>query len=95
MSEIRVNFGALSEGQAGILATHKQMEESLSTLESQLQAMLQTWDGEAREAYYASKQQWDSAAQKMAVTLQQIGNLVGTANENYGAAERAARNTWQ
>jgi len=94
MSEIRVNFGALEAGRAGIMATHAALVASLDDLEANLQPMLQSWEGEAREAYFQCKQQWDSAAAQMSATLSQIGTAVGTANENYGAAEKAATNTW-
>ncbi|MDT0202158.1 WXG100 family type VII secretion target [Nocardioides sp. AE5] len=94
MSEIKVNFGSLEAGQAGILKAHASLVASLDDLESNLQPMLQTWDGEAREAYFQCKQQWDAAAAQMATTLQQIGQAVGTAQANYQGAENAAKNTW-
>lgn len=95
MSEIKVNFGSLEAGQAGIASTHGKLVTTLDELESNLQPMLQTWDGQAREAYFQCKQEWDNAAAQMATTLQQIGSAVGTANENYNQAERTATNTWQ
>lgn len=95
MSEIKVNFGSLEAGRAGIAKTHGQLVSTLDDLEANLQSMLQTWDGQAREAYYQCKSEWDSAAAAMAQTLNQIGTAVGNANENYGAAEKAATNTWQ
>jgi len=94
MSEIRVNFGSLEGGQAGIMSTHGQLVGTLDDLEANLQPMLSTWDGEAREAYYRCKQEWDSAAEQMSTTLQQIGQLVGNAHQNYTSAEKAATNTW-
>lgn len=94
MSEIRVNFGSLEAGRAGIMKSHGELVSTLDDLEANLQPMLQTWDGEAREAYFRCKQEWDTAAAAMAQTLSQIGSAVGTANENYGAAERAATQTW-
>jgi early secretory antigenic target protein ESAT-6 len=94
MSEIRVNFGSLEGGQAGIMATHGTLVSTLDDLEANLQPMLSTWDGEAREAYFRCKQEWDSAAEAMSQTLQQIGQLVGNAHQNYTAAERSATNNW-
>lgn len=94
MSEIKVNFGSLEAGQAGIKNTHGQLVTTLDELESNLQPMLQTWDGQAREAYYQCKQEWDNAAAQMAQTLEQIGTAVGTAQQNYRQAETTATNTW-
>lgn len=94
MGEIRVNFGALGEGQSSIMATHSQLVTTLDDLEANLQPMLETWDGAARDAYFQCKTQWDSAAAEMAQTLSQIAGAVGTANENYNAAETANTNAW-
>jgi 6 kDa early secretory antigenic target len=94
MSEIKVNFGSLGAGAAGIGSTHAKLVSTLDDLEANLQPMLQTWDGQAREAYYQCKKEWDAAAAQMATTLQQIGQAVSTANENYQAAEKAATNNW-
>ncbi|KQY56339.1 MULTISPECIES: WXG100 family type VII secretion target [unclassified Nocardioides] len=95
MSEIKVNFGSLEAGKAGIQKTHGQLVSTLDDLEANLQPMLQTWDGAAREAYYQCKQEWDNAAAQMATTLGQIGTLVGSAQENYQQAEGTATNMWQ
>jgi len=94
MSEIKVNFGALEAGQAGIAKTHGELVATLDELEANLQPMLATWDGDAREAYYQCKKEWDSAAEQMNTTLGQIGQLVGTANQNYRQAETTATNNW-
>lgn len=94
MGEINVNFGSLETGAAGIMTTHGRLVTTLDELEANLQPMLQSWTGEAREAYYACKQQWDSAAEAMSTTLQQIGSLVGTAQTNYQQAENSARGNW-
>lgn len=94
MSEIKVNFGSLEAGQAGIMKTHGNLKATLEQLEADLQPMLQTWDGTAREAYYQCKKEWDSAAEQMAQTLAQIGTTVGNAHSNYTQAEQTATNTW-
>lgn len=42
MSEIKVNFGSLEAGQAGIKNTHGQLVSTLDEFEANLQPMLQT-----------------------------------------------------
>src|SRR5690348_5346114 len=90
----QVDFGGLGQGSAGILATHRALQASLDDLERQLEPMLGTWDGQAKEAYFQQKQKWDSAAQAMAQILHQMGRAVDEANNNYQAAENQNRGLW-
>lgn len=94
MTEVRVDFGALGSGAAGILSTYRSLEGTLQNLESQLAPMVSTWTGDAREAYFVQKKKWDDASAAMAVILQQMGQAVDQANSNYQAAETSNRNLW-
>ena len=91
---IKVSFGALEAARAGIKTNHANLVGTLSDLRSNLDAMVSTWDGDAQTAYTACRQNWEAAAEAMAVLLERIGTAVGTANENYQGAENAVRNTW-
>lgn len=93
--EIRVQFGSLEAGRDGIAKVHGGLLGTLSQLESDLAPMVASWNGVAQEAYVRDKTAWEQGAEQMAVTLNQIANLVGTAHENYVAAEQAAFKTWQ
>lgn len=94
MSEVRVDFGALGTGAAGILSTYRALQGSLENLESQLAPMVANWTGEAREAYFVQKKKWDDASASMATILQQMGQAVDQANANYQAAETSNKNLW-
>jgi len=91
---INVNFGALQEAQQGIARTYSSLVSTLETLEQELNPLVNTWTGAAQQAYHEKKQQWDTAAANLSQVLNQIGQAVGQANENYQAAEQANRNTW-
>jgi WXG100 family type VII secretion target len=96
MSDVtQVDFGGLGQGSAGIMATYRALQGTLDDLERQLEPMLSTWDGQAREAYFQQKQKWDSASASMATILQQMGRAVDEANENYQAAENSNRGLWK
>ena len=94
MSEVRVDFGALSGGSAGILSTYRSLQSTLENLESQLAPMVSSWNGDAREAYYQQKRKWDEASAAMATILQQMGQAVDDAHENYTAAENSNKGLW-
>jgi len=94
MTEVRVDFGALGTGAAGILSTYRSLQGTLESLESQLAPMVSTWTGDAREAYFIQKKKWDDASAAMATILQQMGQAVDQAHSNYQAAETSNRNLW-
>jgi WXG100 family type VII secretion target len=56
--------------------------------------MIQTWTGQAQEAYLQCKTEWDQAAANLATVLNSIGQAVGTAHDNYRAAENTAKGNW-
>jgi len=89
-----VNFGHLSAGSQGIMATYRQLTSTLENLESQLAPMVSSWTGDAREAYFQQKKKWDDASTAMAAILAQLGQSVDNANTNYQAAENTNRSRW-
>jgi 6 kDa early secretory antigenic target len=90
----RANFSQLQQSQADFSLSLRALEDTLHDLESDLQTHLAQWDGDAQSAYYVAKQQWESAAQHMALVLQQLGVVIGDAHQNYSAAERANSGIW-
>jgi early secretory antigenic target protein ESAT-6 len=92
--EIHVNFGALEAGQAGINKTYGSLQATLDQLESDLKPMIETWSGDAQQAYLVNKQQWDQGAAALAQVLNNIGRAVGDANENYQATHQATKQIW-
>jgi WXG100 family type VII secretion target len=92
--EVHVKFESLSAGAAGILSTHKALEGTLQNLEAELGPMVNSWTGDAREAYFQQKRKWEEASAAMATILQQMGQAVEQAHSNYTSAETANRNIW-
>jgi 6 kDa early secretory antigenic target len=94
MSEVKVDFNSLSQGSEQIMATYRQLQSTLETLESELAPMVASWDGEAREAYFAQKTKWEQASAAMAQILMQMGSAVSDAHSNYAAAEKSNTSMW-
>lgn len=89
-----MDFGSLSGGAAGILSTYRALQGALEGLESKLAPMVSTWSGEAQQAYFQQKKNWEDASAAMAAILQQMGQAVEQAHGNYRAAETSNRNLW-
>lgn len=93
MSEIKVNFGQLSQAAHDLESTAKKIESELHELEQFLKPLVSTWEGEAQQAYQAAQDEWDKAAQNMQEICAKMGMAVNTANEAYqqGEKKNAAR----
>lgn len=94
MDQINVRFGSLSQGASGIMATYRALQGTLEDLEKKLQPMVSSWNGTAQEAYYQKKTQWEQASNAMAVILQQMGQAVSDAHDNYTSAEKSNTGIW-
>jgi WXG100 family type VII secretion target len=94
MGTIEVNFEGLQQGGEGITGVYRSLVGTLESLEQELQPMLSSWNGNAREAYFAQKKKWDEAAQALGTILAQIGQAVHGAHDNYRAAEQSNQQLW-
>jgi len=94
MPEIHVQFESLQSGEQGIRNNYAKLTATLEQLESDLAPMVNSWSGAAQESYLQCKKQWDDAALALSQVLNNIGQAVGQAHENYTAAEAAARSNW-
>jgi len=84
-----VQFAALESGQQDLVNSLNQLRSTVDGLDSQLQTHLSTWIGSAQQAYLVAKTTWTNAMTDMQTVLGSLGSVVGTASENYSAAERA------
>ncbi len=89
--QIRVQFGALDTAEGDLSSAHAAMGQRLADLRADIQPMVSTWEGSAREAYYAHQQQWDAAWDELTAALADFRRATATANADYQAGE--ARNT--
>ncbi len=90
----RANFGALSMGQQDFLAVYNALKGTLDDLDGKLKGSLSQWEGSAQTAYHTAKAQWDQAAQHMAMVMNKLGGVIGTAHENYSGVEKANSQMW-
>jgi early secretory antigenic target protein ESAT-6 len=91
---IKVGFAQIAEASANIGSTAKTVDSLLDDLKSRLNPIRESYTGEARAAWEATQQQWDTAAADLNQVLAQIGTAVQQAGENYQAAEKANVSRW-
>ena len=90
----RVVFSAMEQGQADFARTYSSLQSEIEQLESQLNAGLAEWAGPAQQAYHEAQAQWNAAMANMQSVIQQLGVVIGQANDNYTTAESQNQARW-
>ena len=90
----RAVFGSLAQGEADFARIFGQLQQTTQTLESQLNASLDQWDGAAKEAYAVARAKRQAAEANMAAVLNNLRVVAGEANVNYQATESANAGLW-
>jgi WXG100 family type VII secretion target len=94
MSEIKVDFHAISAASSDIDSSAQQVDHKLDDLHGKLQHLEGIWVGSANDGFQHTKQEWLKAAKDLQQTLAQIGAAVGVAHENYLQTEAANSKRW-
>lgn len=94
MSDLKVNFSALSTAASDIGSGANQLEAILDEMDRSLQPLRANWSGEASASYEASKAQWSAAITDMKALLADIGRAVTSSNDDYQSTERANAQRW-
>lgn len=89
-----VQFASLEAGEQAYQRAYAQLTETISTLETQLNTNLALWAGNARTAYQHAQAVWKSAEANMAAVMQSLGQVAGTAHNNYVTTEQVNANMW-
>lgn len=86
--QIKVTFGSLDTAESDLTSAHATMGQRLAELRSDIQPMVSTWQGAAREAYASHQQQWDTAWDELTSALQEFQRALAQANTDYQAGEQ-------
>jgi WXG100 family type VII secretion target len=90
-----VNFGALQQAGADINKAISTLQSQLDQLERDAGPLVQTWNGQAQEAYQARQAKWRAAAQDLTQILQNIKGAVDHSCEDYISTEKQATQRFQ
>jgi early secretory antigenic target protein ESAT-6 len=90
-----VNFGALQNASADIQKAVSTLQSRLEQLESDAAPLVDTWEGEAKEAYAQRQATWRAASADLQSILQNIKSAVDASVEDYIHTEKAATQRFQ
>jgi early secretory antigenic target protein ESAT-6 len=90
-----VNFNALQQAGVDIEKALGTLRTQLDQLERDAAPLVETWAGEAREAYAQRQTKWRAASADLENILRQIKGAVDESTADYVATERAATQRFQ
>ncbi|MFZ2598729.1 WXG100 family type VII secretion target [Corynebacterium casei] len=94
MSEIKYQFGAISNAAADINSTSSRINGLLDDLKGVIAPMAATWEGESAAAYNVAQAKWDKAAAELNTVLATISNTVSQSNDRMSDVNRRAAASW-
>lgn len=86
---IKANFGAIDTAAADLNAGSNQMQQRMEALRADVAPMLGSWDGAARESYFAAQRKWDQGWAELQQALAQMGSKTGETNGMLQAGEQS------
>ncbi|MCU7724136.1 WXG100 family type VII secretion target [Actinoplanes sp. KI2] len=90
-----VNFGALQQASADIQKAVSTMQHQLEDLERMAKPLVETWQGEAQQAYAARQAKWRASSHDLAQILQNIKGAVDQSTQDYISTEKQATQRFQ
>jgi ESAT-6 family protein len=90
-----VNFGSLQQASSDIQKAVSTMQTQLDDLERMAGHLVDTWHGEARQAYDARQAKWRAASQDLTQILQNIKAAVDQSCQDYISTEKQATSRFQ
>lgn len=95
VGQIAVDFRTLEEGEASLREAVDQIDAELHELEIYVAKLLDTWTGEAAEAYRAAQHDWDAAVEGMRQNVRDLHQLIVTAHLNHTEAVHGNTAIWR
>lgn len=89
---IKVDYAELENATQQMRQISQEIDQKLDTLRQMLQKI--QWEGADKEAYQQHQATWDAAIRDINQILNEIGNAVGIAKENYVTTEMSNSRLW-
>jgi early secretory antigenic target protein ESAT-6 len=92
---LAVNFGQMATAGGDIANALSKLKADLDELKSIGGALADTWEGEARQAYYDKQKRWSDAAEALAENLRTIQRALDDSTSDYMSTEKKATSLFQ
>ena len=94
MSELVVDFAKMLAAINHMAKFEADVKEVLSDVDQAMAALRSTWHGEASDQQAQAQQQWDTGAEQMNASLDQLKKIAQAAEKNYANAVKKNEQMW-
>jgi len=94
MSELVVDFAQMLAAIDRMAKFEADVKEVLSDVDQAMATLRATWHGEASDQQAQAQQQWDTGAEQMNTSLDQLKKIAQAAEKNYTDAVKKNGEMW-
>jgi WXG100 family type VII secretion target len=94
MSELVVDFAQMLAAIDRMQKFEKDVTEVLSDVDQAMATLRATWHGDASDQQAQAQQQWDTGAEQMNTSLDQLKKIAQAAEKNYTDAVKKNGEMW-
>ena len=94
MSELVVDFAQMLAAIDRMAKFEADVKEVLSDVDQAMATLRATWHGEASDQQAQAQQQWDTGAEQMNTSLEQLKKIAQAAEKNYTDAVKKNGEMW-
>ncbi|MCU1701493.1 MAG: hypothetical protein JWR34_7556 [Mycobacterium sp.] len=94
MSELVVDFAQMLAAIDRMQKFEKDVTEVLSDVDQAMATLRATWHGDASDQQAQAQQQWDTGAEQMKTSLDQLKKIAQAAEKNYTHAVKKNGEMW-
>jgi WXG100 family type VII secretion target len=94
MSELVVDFAQMLAAIDRMQKFEKDVTEVLADVDQAMATLRATWHGDASDQQAQAQQQWDTGAEQMNTSLEQLKKIAQAARKNYEDAVKKNEEMW-
>lgn len=87
--QLVVNFAAMQQAGTDIQSAINKLNGDLDQLESDAKPLVDTWSGEAQQAYFQRQKVWTDAATELSQMLRDIQRALVDSTADYDGTEKS------
>ncbi|WP_405576354.1 WXG100 family type VII secretion target [Streptomyces sp. NBC_01092] len=92
---VHVNYNTVGEAVSSMQQITNAIRQRLSELEQGLQPLVNSWEGQDRDAYYVKQREWGQAADRLNQILLSHSGLLDDISASYDLNERKLAQGWE
>lgn len=93
-SDLVVDFAQMLAAIDHMSRFEAEVEEVLSDVDQAMSALRATWHGDASDQQAQAQQQWNTGAEQMSASLEQLKKIAQAAEKNYSDAVKKNEEMW-